>query len=87
MYISPIEVFINQLNEQMNIDFENNCAKTCLQYGINVNPEELKKALAYDRNQYTQGFQEGYNKAISDITEVINTSNFIIQFKRGFDHE
>lgn len=87
MYISPIEVIVNQLNQQMEIDFENNCAKACLQYGINVNPEELKKALVYDRNQYTKGFQDGYNKAISDITEVVNTNNFISQFKRSVDND
>ena len=83
MYNSPIEIFVNQLNEQMEIDFENNCAKACLQYGININPEELKKALAYDREQYNKGFKDGYNKALSDITEVINASNYMIQFREG----
>ena len=83
MYNSPIEIIVNQLNEQMQIDLENNCAKACLQYGINIEPEQLKKALAYDRDQYDKGFKDGYNKAIADITEVINTANYMSKFRRG----
>jgi len=62
-YESPIEVIYNRLQEQITMDFENNCIKAVQQYGFNVNKEELKKALQYDRGQY----EKGYNDAIKSL--------------------
>lgn len=33
-------------------------------YAINVNKEELTKALLYDRNQYDKGFEDGKNSVV-----------------------
>ena len=45
MYESPIEMITNQVQEAFEMDVLNNIIKVCQQYAINVNPEELKKAL------------------------------------------
>lgn len=33
--------------------------KTCVKMGVNVDKEELLKALAYDRHQYEKGYADG----------------------------
>lgn len=33
--------------------------ETCVKMGVNVDKEELLKALAYDRHQYEQGYSDG----------------------------
>lgn len=58
MYESPIEIITRQLQEQLDLDIMNETIKACQEYGIIVNPEELKKALAYDRNQYDAGYRD-----------------------------
>ena len=35
--------------------------------GIDVNKEELIKALQYDREQYSKGYSDGYAKGIDDL--------------------
>lgn len=54
MYKSPIEV----IPEQINMQLENEIYKAVGNVGINVDREELLKALAYDRGQYEQGYRD-----------------------------
>lgn len=54
-YKSPIEVITGEPILQI----ENDIVKAVLKCGINVNETELRKALMYDRKQYTQGFEDG----------------------------
>lgn len=61
MYESPIEVISNQLR----FEYENNIMKAVLGYGINVNKEELIKALKYDRDQYKKGYEDGRRDALN----------------------
>lgn len=51
-YQSPIEVFQTQIKSQ--IDGE--IYKAVMKVGINVNKDELLKALQYDRDQYQKGY-------------------------------
>lgn len=59
-YQSPIEMIATEMSTK----FENDCVSICQSYGINVNRDELVKALAYDREQYDKGFKDGYNQAL-----------------------
>ena len=43
-------------------------------YDINVNKEELIKALSYDRNQY----DKGYKDAIDDMIKLFEKENFTL---------
>lgn len=58
MYKSPIEVITSQINMQI----ENEVYKAVGNVGINVDREELLKALAYDRGQYEQGYRDALNE-------------------------
>lgn len=54
MYESPIRMIMTEMQTQM----EKDCISAVQGYGFNVDAEELKKALAYDRNQYEKGFKD-----------------------------
>ena len=41
--------------------------KTCVKMGVNVDKEELLKALAYDRDQYEKGYADGRRARDSEI--------------------
>ena len=45
--------------------------KAIREVGVNVDKEELIKALQYDRNQYTKGYEDGKNDVLDKITEII----------------
>ena len=55
MWESPIEI----LQEKIKLQMEGEVLKAVQKYGVNVNKEELLKALQYDRNQYEKGYQDG----------------------------
>ena len=64
MYKSPIDVIADQLR----IQYEDGVLKAVQNYDINVDKEELLKALQYDREQYEKGFADG-TRAIARILE------------------
>ena len=61
-YESPIEVIYRDIQNQINADFEKNCVEAVCSYGFNVNKEELKKALVYDRDQYNKGYYDAIHQ-------------------------
>lgn len=71
MYRSPIEIM--QLSDafyRQQEDVQNKAVySTVLKYGINVDKEELLKALKYDRGQYKKGYDDGYEGGIKDFAE------------------
>lgn len=54
-YKSPIDTFIGEVQET----FENAVYKAVQNIGVNIDKEELKKALAYDRGQFELGYSAG----------------------------
>lgn len=59
MYESPTEI----IQTEMQMDGE--ILKAVQGVGIDVNKEELIKALAYDREQYVKGYKDG----VKDLAE------------------
>lgn len=57
-YDSPIEI-VKKMQEQYEMDVVNNVVKCVQSYGINVDKDELLKALKYDRQQYEKGYKDG----------------------------
>lgn len=53
-YQSPIELVMGQ----MNIVLEGQICKAVQNAGVNVDKEELLKALQYDRGQYQKGYRD-----------------------------
>ena len=66
-YESPIKVIMGQ----MRMEQENNIYRAIRDYGVDVDKEELIKALQYDRNQYEKGYINGYNAKSTDVAEEI----------------
>ena len=65
MYQSPIEIIHGELQMQL----EGEVYKAVQRVGVNVDREELLKALQYDRGQYKRGYEDGYAKAIEEFAE------------------
>lgn len=63
MYESPINILkdaTDKILKQYNDDIENKIVYEIEErYAIDVNKEELIKALAYDREQYSKGYADG----------------------------
>ena len=67
MYKSPIEKICDEIQTQMVQEEENIVMKAIGEIGVNVDKEELIKALQYDRNQYTKGYEDGKNEVLDKI--------------------
>ena len=59
MYKSPIEIVQGELHTYV----ENEVMKAVRKVGVNVDKEELIKALAYDRGQFGEGHKQGMEDA------------------------
>ena len=72
-YKSPIETIV----DEMALIAENGVYKAAQNVNINVNKEELEKALRYDRDQYVEGFangyEAGYKKGINDAIDKLSS--------------
>lgn len=64
-YESPVKI----IGEQINSNIENGILKAVHSFGVDVDIEELKKALKYDRNQYMQGYEFGRKEAVKEFAE------------------
>ena len=82
-YQSPVEISTQNIREK----FEGDVMRIIHSYGINVDKDELVKALQYDREQYKQGFADG-SKLRTDVIkaevarEIFEEINYIL-----FDYE
>lgn len=63
MYKSPIETTYENMQTQL----EDAVLKMVRKVGINVNKDELIKALKYDRDQYNQGYFDGWYEKSKSI--------------------
>ena len=81
MYKSPIEKIYGGLQTQMVQEEEKMVIKAIEKVGVNVDKGELIKALQYDRNQYTKGYEDGKNEVLdkirSDIAELQTYKMFV----------
>lgn len=67
-YKSPIDIIYGETLTS----FEEGVYKAVQKCGINVNKEELIKALEYDRSQYDKGYLDGYNACLEIIGGIEN---------------
>ena len=73
-YDSHIEV----IQKEMEMQVEDYIMKAVVKCGVNVNKEELLKALKYDRNQYNKGYKAGCAKCRKEIIDLIRENNLYI---------
>lgn len=62
-YESPIEMFTEQVSYDWSEKTDDLVMKAVMNVGVEVDKNELVKALAYDRDQYDKGFDDGFNEA------------------------
>ena len=67
-YKSPIEITIGQFRWEQEKRIEGEVFSAIQEVGINVDREELVKALQYDRDQYRKGYEDGV-RANADTVE------------------
>lgn len=70
MYKSPVEIIYEEIQKEIQDDVTNNTMEVIKSYGIKVDPDELIKALNYDRHQYEKGYEDGYEDAVKASTEL-----------------
>ena len=79
MYKSPIDLMysdpVHEFATKMNNDLEEQIMVEIARVGINVNKEELVKALQYDRDQYAKGWNDSIRR----------TDAFRNLFRLGFE--
>jgi hypothetical protein len=63
MYKSPIEI----LTDEVNLFVNNEVFTACQRVGVNVDKDELIRALQYDRNQYEKGYADGHRDALDSL--------------------
>ena len=56
--------------------------KAIREVGVNVDKEELIKALQYDRNQYTKGYEDGKNDVLDKIRDEIEDIRYGQPFRK-----
>jgi hypothetical protein len=59
-YQSPIEI----ITGQMRMEYDNEIYKAVLSYGVNVDKDELIRALQYDRGQFDSGYRARDNEIV-----------------------
>ena len=59
-YKSPIEIEFTDVVYEIANDLDKEVYRAISRYNVNVNEEELIKALQYDRQQYDKGYEDGY---------------------------
>ena len=80
MYQSPIEIIHGELEMKL----EGEVYKAVQRMGVNVDKEELLKALQYDRKQYKIGYEDGFAGGVYAFAERIKAeiANCSWQFSR-----
>lgn len=78
-YISPITVAIATQVEQFTNDVESEVLKNVTRIGVDVDKDELLRALKYDREQYERGYAEGkssgYDQGFNDGLNSVEAAN------------
>ena len=67
MYKSPIEIITGKIQTQI----DDEIYRAVQNVGINVDRDELLKALEYDRGQYEEGFREGEKHTMRQIKDLL----------------
>ena len=68
MYKSPIEITrtVDDIVTKMNEAQDEYITHACMSIGVNVDKDELVKALAYDRHQYEKGYVDGHMDGLNE---------------------
>lgn len=71
-YKSPISIWLTESQKAFEEQVEKQVYKEIINVGVEVDKEELLKALEYDREQYKKGFRDGANSVIEEFRRIID---------------
>lgn len=63
MWESPVNIIMGEMQTKI----EGDVYKAIQNVGIDVDKEELLKAMQYDRQQYEKGYKDGYADAVDEL--------------------
>ncbi len=72
MYNSPIEMIISNMRMQQ----DGEIFRAVQEIGVNVDKDELLKALQYDRGQYDKGYNDGIKAFVERLKEFLNRDTY-----------
>lgn len=83
-YQSPVEVIYQGFETKL----EGDIMEAIYSYGVDVDKDELIKALKYDRDQYRKGFEDGRKGTMDKIKAEVAREIFeeILNIIRGYSH-
>lgn len=79
MYEGPIKVIIDDMCSAIQQKEDNYVMQYVQNIGIDVDKDELEKALRYDRQQYDKGYEDGF-KDFKKVIEIV-FSNMYPEYK------
>ena len=89
MYKSPIDIFTQTANivKKMHEKQDEYVYQCVLKTGVNVDKEELIKALKYDREQYSKGYTDGINEFAERLRALMTRKDFYPVFFKNILNE
>ena len=82
-YKSPIELVMGQFRMEQEKRIEGEVFKAIQDYGINIDKNELIRALKYDRAQYDKGYEDGYDEGYyAGIASIPNAAPKMTNFDK-----
>ena len=84
-YQSPIDIIYTEQQTKL----ENSIYEAVQKVNINVDKEELIKALKYDREQYNEGYTNGYTDGYTDgyVKAIEELKNKLCKLKEGINND
>ena len=63
---SPLTLVVNEIASEIAEKFDGSVLTALKKYDVDVNKDELIKALRYDRDQYEKGYADGYADCLKE---------------------
>jgi Zn-finger nucleic acid-binding protein len=91
MYECPVKFNFGDIQMQIVKQQENEVYMAVQKCGVDVDKEELKRALKYDREQYEKGYEDAVRQVKEDIIKELMTQrewylNLYAEFMDGEDY-
>lgn len=83
MYKSPIDIVTTDIITEIVKKQERQVLKAVQNVGVNVDKNELIRALNYDRQQYEKGYADG----VKEFAERLKQDSIIIDVSDGYGKE
>lgn len=87
MYESPINFVFGDIQMQIVKQQENEAYMAVQKCGVDVDKEELKRALQYDREQYEKGYEDGCRGAIEKFAAFLKDNSFLCDPNDSFSFQ